>query len=294
MILNSQARIVFLLAVSALLLCQSVSFAQDTKAPTPDKQKPADKSDAKAVQQLPDILVVRDGWKTNPVTVKAVLESTIKELWKQFPNRKLPPIVVYPQKGPVTLYARGPNNEIFVRLSTGGTYWSQYAFQFSHEFCHILCEYDADPHGNNWFEESVCEMAALYSLRRMGETWKTEPPYAHWKSYAVSLTQYADQRIATSKLATNESLAQWYQKNAEVLAKDALRRELNLKVAAHFLPIVEANPEYWQAVQYLNKAKPKARQSFAEYLSDWHSNCPDQYKPFVKKIADDFEVTLQK
>lgn len=266
--------------------------AKQASSKVTDATKPV--GSPKAVQFLPDILVVRDGWKADTSTVKKVLESTAQELWKNFPNKKLPPIVVYPDKGPITLYSRGPNNEIFVRLDTGGTYWSQYAFQFSHEFCHILCEYDADPHGNNWFEESVCEMAALYSLRRMGETWKTAPPFDHWKSYAPSLTQYADNRIRNTKFAENETLGQWYKKNADVLAKDAFRRELNLKVAAHFLPLVEEKPEYWQAVQFINRAKPRARQSFSEYLSDWHFNCPLEYKPFVKRVAAEFEIKLTK
>ena len=105
-----------------------------------------------------DLLVVRDGWgDVRRDTVEKVLQSTAAELWKYFPDRKLPPIIVQPRGGPITLFQRGPGGEIFIRLNTGQTYWSQYAYQFAHELCHVLCKYDRDKTGNKWFEESICE-----------------------------------------------------------------------------------------------------------------------------------------
>lgn len=243
---------------------------------------------------LPEIRVVKDGWQANPETVKKVLESTAADLWKHFPKRKLPPLLVHPNKGPIVLFKRSDKGEIVVRLNTGKTYWSQYAFQFSHEFCHVLCEYDPDPHGNDWFEESICELASLYTLRQMGKTWKTKPPYPHWKSYAKHLTQYAADRIADGQLKKGETLAKWFKKNSEALYASATRRELNLVVATQLLPMFEAEPDHWQAVGYLNKAKPKSKQTFQQYLSDWFRHCPKRHQPFVKKIAKHFEIEILK
>ena len=281
---NSVKRAIFAATTFCFLLAPAPAQGQTSKEPQakPQKQNP-----------LPDILVIRDGWQADPATVKKVLNSTARELWKNFPDRKLPPMIVYPKKGPITLYQRGPNDEIFIRLNTGKTFWAQYAFQFSHELCHVLCEYDADPHGNNWFEESICELASLYTLRQMGETWKENPPFDHWKSYSKHLASYAQQRMERSELGKDETLADWLRKNIQTLYANATRRDLNLVVATKLLPMFEENPEYWQAIEYLNKAKPKQRQSFQRYLSDWRDSCPDEQKGVVDKIAAEFRITLE-
>ena len=55
------------------------------------------------------------------------------------------------------------------------------AYQFAHEFCHILCNFDDDWKGNNWFEETMCETSSLFVLRRLSKEWEERPPYPAWK-----------------------------------------------------------------------------------------------------------------
>ena len=85
-------------------------------------------------------------------------------------GRTLEPILVEPKGGPITLFRRGPKGEYLVRLNTGDRHWAQHAYQFAHEFTHILANYDEHERRNKWFEESICEMASLFVLRRMSET----------------------------------------------------------------------------------------------------------------------------
>ena len=242
----------------------------------------------------PDLLVVRDGWEANPVDVKKVFESTGRELWKHFPDRQLAPIVMYPKGGPIVLYQRGPSGEIVVRLNTGRTYWAQYAFQFSHELCHILSGFDDDPHGNDWFEETLCELASLYSLRQMGESWKTDPPYEHWKDYARHLTQYANDRIDASNLPEGKSLAQWYADNADALRETSTNRDLNNVAAVALLDLFESSPEHWNAISFINVAEPTQTQSLTQFLYDWYKNSPDKHHEFIKSIAARFEIDTTK
>src|SRR5450759_2591810 len=65
---------------------------------------------------------------------------------------------------PVTHFERGPSGEIRVELNVEGPYWAQFAFQFGHEMCHVLCEYGDYPNPNKWFEETLCETASLFVL----------------------------------------------------------------------------------------------------------------------------------
>ena len=240
-----------------------------------------------------DLLVVRDGWgDVERATVQKVLESTAGELWKYFPDRKLQPIIVKPNGGPIVLFNRGPGDEYFVHLDTGETYWSQYAYQFGHEFCHILCNYDTDDTGNKWFEESICEMASLFVLRRMGETWKTQPPFDHWKSFAPNMTAYAEQLIEKNSLDDSTTLAQWYGEHRHDLHGSSTKRELNNIIAVALLPLFEESPQHWESVTWLNHGQPNEPQRLVAYLADWRRHCPEKHHSFVDNVSAVFGITL--
>ena len=130
----------------------------------------------------PVFRVETDGFDASEADIRAVLDSTARELWQRFPDYTIEPLVVARgRSGPITLFRRNDRGEIVIRLDTEKTYWSQYAYQFAHEFCHVLCGLKAGDQRNKWFEETLCETASLYAMRAMSRTWKTSPPYANWK-----------------------------------------------------------------------------------------------------------------
>ncbi len=231
-------------------------------------------------------------WGGQIKDVEKVLYSAAEPLWKYFPDRELKPILVEPKGGPITLYERGPAGEIQVRLNTGDRLWAQQAFQFAHELGHILCNYKPGANRNKWFEESVCELASLFALRRMSEAWQTAPPYPNWKSYAPSLANYAEERLKAASLPSGTTLGDWYLEYADQLAQDHANRNRNLIVASVLLPLFEKQPQHWEAVTYLNDAKPRPSQTFAAYLNDWYLRCPRQHQSFVEQIARQFEITI--
>lgn len=241
-----------------------------------------------------DIRIIGKKWDgANKETVRKLLHSVAREMRGYFPNRKFPPILVEPKGGPIVLFRRGKNGEIFVRLNTGGTYWAQYSYQFAHEFCHILCNYDPDKTGNKWFEESLCETASMFVLRRMGESWKTDPPFKHWKNYSKHLTSYAKDRIDKHPLPKGKNLKSFFAHNMKELHRNATNRELNSVVAAKLLPLFEASPKSWEAVHWINAGKPAKPQTFEAFLKDWHGNVPAKHKAFVAEIAGVFEIELK-
>jgi len=256
-------------------------------APTAPGQQEANRRD----------LVIRPNpkaeWDAHLRDVEKVLRSAAGELWRYFPERRLAPILVEPRGGPIVLYDRGPKGEYRVRLDTGSTYWCQYAFQFAHEFCHILCGYTQDEPSNKWFEESVCELASLFVLHRMAETWKTDPPYPHWKDFAKHLKDYADKRIAQTRFPPKGSLAAWYRENEAALRANSTDRKKNRVVAGILLPMFEQQPEHWEAVTWLNAAPSKKPRTFQQYLTAWHDHCPAKHQAFVREIASKFDIRLR-
>lgn len=231
-------------------------------------------------------------WQAPLANVQKVLDATAVELWRWFPERELDPVLVEPTGGPIVLFQRGAKGEYQVRLATGKTYWAQYAYQFAHELCHILCGYRVGEPQNKWFEESLCELASLFALRAMSETWKTKPPYPNWASYAPALADYARERMACAQLPAGQNLAQWYRANVPELRGHAALRDKNSVVATALLPLFEKEPEHWAAVSWLNAGAFEPERDFAAYLAAWHAQVPPRHRPFVRKIALELGIDL--
>jgi len=243
---------------------------------------------ALALQERP--LVIRvgaDEWGDAAVAdITKVLDSAGESLAGCVSGLELPPIEVSRTKeSPIVLFQRGPKGEIRVKLNVEDRLWAQFAFQFGHEMGHIVCGYADYPNPNKWFEETLCETASLFVLGRMAETWKTRPPYAHWRDYAGSLRTYREERIAKARLPEGTTLAGWFRAQEPSLRKNGTQRDLNLTMAAAILPLFEEAPERWAAVRTLNAVHGDASRSFADYLRDWSRSTPEKHRPDIAKIA---------
>lgn len=228
--------------------------------------------------------------------IRAVCDSAAKQLWRHFPDYDLEPFVVTRGKsGPIVLFQRNDAKEIVLRLDTSNTFWSQYAYQFGHELCHILAGFKAGGKENLWFEETLCEMASLYVLRGMARDWQKEPPYKNWADYRDSLRGYADDVILKRQHVREIhtlGLAAFQRKHEIELQKNPTNRDLNGAMAVILLPLFEAEPEHWEAIRWLNHEARPAGEKFAAYLARWHSAVPERHQAFVAGIAQLYGVEL--
>ncbi len=228
------------------------------------------------------------------VDIRKVCQSAGGSIAKQLTDDGFAPILVQKGKsGPITLFRRGAGNEHIVRLDTGGQAWAQLAFQFSHEFCHIVCNYRDAKNPQLWFEETLCDCASMYSLRRMAVEWKTNPPYSNWKSYSASLANYANGRIQ-KHAGRKEPIAQFYRANKAALETSATNRALNSYISVKLLPLFEAEPAAWQSLRYLNLGPADENASFKAYLTGWHDRAPPKHRPFIRQVAAEFDLVLSK
>lgn len=240
---------------------------------------------------LPVVRIDTKGFNASEADIRKVLEYAGRPLWKQFPGYELEPIVVqWTNGGPFTRYQRNDNKEIVVELATSGTYWSQYAYQWAHEFCHVLCGCRGDGRDNKWFEETLCELASIYCMRAMAVDWEKKPPYPHWKSYASSLTGYADNVMAKYEKVDVKELAVYYQKHRAELRKDSTLRPLNGAMAVALLPFFEKEPGHWEAVRYLNKTPAKPGISLKEYFSKWKKDAPKKHHGLIDGLIKVYGV----
>ena len=189
---------------------------------------------------------------------------------------------------PKTLFREFAEGSFFIQLTARDRKWSRFSYQFSHEFCHVLSEHERlKDSPNNWFHETICELASVFTLRRMAQQWPSNPPYANWADYAESLASYAQERLSRKEhqLPEGTTLSAWLLSEEEALRKDPYQRCKNAVVAYSLLPIFESDPTGWNAIQWL----PDSSALFKDYLSNWHSQVEPIDKPFVNCIIQLFE-----
>jgi len=237
----------------------------------------------------------KTGWGEASLNdIKAVLHSSCDSIHRHFGELKEKEVIYvrHNKSGPITLFKRNLKGEVIVELNTGNRFWCQYAYQMAHEFCHVLCRFRPGKQRNMWFEESLCELASIFSLRAMARDWKTKAPYPNWKSYSEAIHDYVSDLEEKHAMPDAMTLVDFYKKNADALSKNPTDRPINGKVALALLSAFETNPEHWPAVAYLNSGKGKDDISFTNYLRNWNEQAPAKHSIFIHSIARRFGINL--
>lgn len=247
------------------------------------------------------VRIAEGGWGATPVTdLQTVLDAVAREMSRHFPGRDPGPIeVIAAGNHPMVLYDKGPRGEYVIQLSARDARWYQFVYQFSHELCHVYSNYDNKPRldgqvvsHNQWFEESLCEAAALFTLRKLAASWEADPAAGVWRDYAPTLRQYADLLMgeAHRHLPAGRSLPAWFREHHPDMQANPYLRQQDEVVSGVLLPLFEANPDNWGAIAYLNAEKGDAALSFDEYLEAWCLACPQEFRGFVEAIIALFKA----
>ncbi len=221
-----------------------------------------------AAQAAPSIRVQSGDWgAASPQDIEAVLNSVAEVLLPDFPQQANVRIDVSPSaSGPRVLAAKAADGAHRVLLNVRDARWDQFAYQFSHELCHIVSNYDhrevdqARPH--QWVEETMCEAVALVTLERLTVRWSTAAPHRGWERYAPAFRAYAE-RVSRER-ASNPYLQG--------------RSERRLAALLDFARSPDALP----AIGYMNLAPAGDR--LADYLAAWYECCPPSQRALVRRL----------
>lgn len=260
--------------------------------------------EARAARARPVIKVAAGNWgAVEARDIQLFLEAVAGEFLSYVDDPRPVPlrIRVVPRGGsPRVLYERGREGEYVVQLTARNETWFQYAYQFSHELCHIVSHFDHKERaggevvsGNQWFEESLCETAALYTLKRLAASWAEEAPTRQWAGYGPLFASYAEflQAQPHRRPAITQSVDQWYRENRVALEADPYQREKNERLATALLPLFERDAGRWRAIAYLNADTASAAKSFADFLGDWYQACPTESRDVVRQTMELFGFT---
>lgn len=117
-----------------------------------------------------------------------------------------------------------------------------------------------------------------------------DAPCVNWRDYSFEFTKYVvnDMKKATAfDLCFTNPLSPVL----HALEMDEYNRSSNAFVVIKLMPIFEANPTLWSAVPLLCRI-PEGT-DFKESLQYWHSQCPEEHKNSVEKIANVFSLSVK-
>lgn len=237
-----------------------------------------------------NIRIISQSWGVAQLAaVQAVLDSVAQTFKVHAGVDTIKTILVAqsPEQFPRALSNAGPNGERIILLSTSDRKWSQLAYQFSHEYCHVFTKHYRTPteHPFSWFEESICELASIWCLSRMGEDWATKPPYPNWASYGNYLREYAMGRLIDVQTHNSpDEFKAWLETNLDEMTSNGTTRELNQVVAAQLYPCFRSEPHLWKPVEQLN-LNPNLKGNFKSYLQRWLASVANKNREAVLKIS---------
>ena len=240
-----------------------------------------------------NICVSPCGWGLSlPSNIEALLMDTASHMNRLLRAPFTGTIVVVPASSsdptPRANFRSSPDEPFPIQLTASDSRWAQFAYQFSHEFCHILSDYERlRENPNGWFHEAICELASVFTLRCMAERWSSCAPYPNWVEYSDSLLSYAEDCLSCEDhwLPVDTTLSAWLLAEEETLRKDRYLRDKNATIAYSLLPIFEGDPSGWNSIRKL----PDSSESFRDYLHHWHSTVDPVDRPFVNRILNAFE-----
>ena len=227
------------------------------------------KSDA-----LSSLVTVENGnWgATSLRSIHAVLTSAAGVLADAFGRPPDAPIRVAPwSRDPQVFDDRRPYE---IRLNARDRYWSQYVYQFSHELCHVMTNFDRHKgHKHRWFDETLCELASLFVLHRLADLWRANPPDAlpNADGFAPSHHTYAERMAARYPRPSRDQLPSWFAGVLPRLEANRYERELCGTIAVALRDALRADPTLWQDCGHLNHWNPNADPTFRDFLDSWDS-----------------------
>ena len=245
------------------------------------------------------IVVPPSNWgKGRREDVETLIKDTASHVLRLLRNHFAADIRVIPRpidEYPEVMYRSPDETRYTIKLSVRDRDWAKYAYQFAHELCHILSNYEQiKKNPNNWFHEAICELASVFTLRCMAERWSSGPPYPNWASYADNLRKYCEEWMdrPETQLPEGVSFQSWLLHNEDTLRvadyrEDAERNKQNL-VAYQLLPIFEEFPSGWNAIRNL----PTCTGYLKDYLNEWHSLVDLKDQSFVARLSNTFGYTI--
>lgn len=179
----------------------------------------------------------------------------------------------------IWLSARKPEAAV-IYVVTGAAAWSQLAYQFGHEFGHVLAnswQPGSEPAlPSQWIEETVAEAFALEALARIARRWTTRPPIRGNNGYGAAMADYLAnvRRQYEEKSSPADDIEVWVKANPvdpAPMATGTAKWSPGLIVMIQKL--FAATPGAMADLTALNQWPERGRLAAPAYLDRWRDAC---------------------
>ncbi|MCL1909418.1 MAG: hypothetical protein FWG05_00610 [Kiritimatiellaeota bacterium] len=209
------------------------------------------------------------------------------------------PVLVYQtdpavEPWPIAYYRPAPGGERIIKLASYGPYRSQIAYQFAHEYCHVLTKHwKATGHHNNmWLAECFCELASIWTITKMGEDWANGHAPDGWAFFARHMTDYVNNHTKnTRRFESPAEFAEWLTPRLPDCYKNSKPAEVFKTAPVQLLPYFLEDPTLWEPVAHLNNSVDREA-DFPTYMRQWRDSVPEELKAKVEKIAEAMGLAL--
>lgn len=237
-----------------------------------------------------NIIVSSNGWGVGKVQdIKKVLDSVHMQFAVCFGEENMNHNNVIVAHNSIDTTPRCYRNQHIIILSAKDRLWSQYAYQFAHEYCHYQIQGDVSP-TLRWFEESICELSSYFFMICMSQAWEIHPPYENWREYAPCLLDYARNAANENPTKFDLDFSNPENPNPSYLETHEYDRGKNAYVAVKLLPIFLKAPRLWHAVTILSQIPHDL--DFRTSLQHWNAISPEECKESIAEVARIFSLQL--
>ena len=244
--------------------------------------------------QMKSIRIDQPEWEgVNIANAQAICVFAGKMFEKHADTAADEDILVYKgnEPWPMARSESAPGGERIIDVVTAGPWWRPFSYQFAHEYCHTftkhwLLDYS---HHNMWLAETLCEVAALWAIVKMGEDYKTAdaPSFEGWDEIGVAFQNFVPAHTEGRQFfATPAAFAAWLTPRLPDCYKMSKpdNFELNKTAANYLLPFFLDDPLMWRVTKYINIGQ-KIENDFPQYLRDWRATVPEELRGHVEKFA---------
>jgi hypothetical protein len=174
----------------------------------------------------------------------------------------------------------------WIIVDIGPRDWSKLAYQFGHEFGHVVCNLwspegnSANPSASAWLEEALAEALSVRGLGQLADSWARDPPFPGDSAFAGAIRQYWNnlvakyQTIAAEQGAT-DNLAAWFRARRGALESNGDIRGPASGAVLAVLAEMMADPAGIEALGALNRWSPQIGLSLEDYLRLWTRSCAE-------------------
>lgn len=171
-----------------------------------------------------------------------------------------------------------PPQTAWIIVDIGARAWCQLAYQFGHEFGHVLCNSwvplakPAPP--SRWVEEALVEAFSIRGLGLLAASWEENPPFANDAPFAKSIRDYRANLIEkywkASWQAASGDIALGFRAN-----RSALERSDWGSAVLTMLAEEERDGTCVEDLGALNRWPARSAVPVEEYLSLWQASCAE-------------------